>query len=106
MAVTRRSAVLVAIVLALAGCGKPTERVALSTNQEVTVSVVTRFEGVTLYRVEADGKYIYVARTGAAAGEALNTTTVWTETRCASTGKVTHCHQEPRERTVLAAARQ
>lgn len=39
---------------------KPVE----STNGAVTVSLVTMFDGVKLYRVEVDGKYVYVATTG------------------------------------------
>lgn len=42
---------------------KPIESVD-SANTEVTVDVVSRFNGITLYRVHVDDRYVYVADRG------------------------------------------
>ena len=69
--------VLLLTSLLLAGCDTTPERKAQASNAAVKVSVLTTFEGITLYRVEADGKQIYVAKAGTVP---VSTTAHWTET--------------------------
>lgn len=80
----------------LLSCDTPPERQAPTSNPKVTVEVITRFEGVTLYRVRVDGTTIYVARTGGPSAE--STTTRWNEEVCTSDDKGhTTCHDEIRQ---------
>jgi hypothetical protein len=93
---------LVCVLLMLAGCASKPERLAESSNAEIKVSVLTKFEGITLYRVEVDGKQIYVARSGSSP---VNVEAHWTDTVCNPCGKgQTCCRQVPRSQATLGVA--
>lgn len=47
--------------LTLVGCSAPAEKSVGSTNKEVKVEMMARFDGIVLYRVDVGSRYVYVA---------------------------------------------
>ena len=89
----RKVWVLVMALLTVA-CDSTPQQEITSSNQEVSVAILTTFDGITLYRVMADGKRIYVAKQGVAP---VSLEAIWSE----SCGK--SCTREVRQQTLAAA---
>lgn len=56
--------------LIVAACAAPVQEQTATTNGEVSVGLLTTFEGCKVYRLNDAGRYVYIARCGAASGVA------------------------------------
>lgn len=84
--------VVIFLALFLGGCKSPSLQSTVSQNKEITVDLITQFDGIRLYRVNVDGRSVYVAATGTVPVE-----TSWIETHYYSCGKATCTKKIPYE---------